>query len=666
MKIIPVLAVFFLLPGMLLSAQPARNRLPEKELAFFREKIDSLPVMIARGEARSPEHFCRFPGHRQYYIKDDREGYINTVTEQALHVNGVRKSEYIRMYVLNKLANDFYSNREYDSATRCWQEALAIARAQGFILDELHVLRPSLNNNYFLSGDYTHAMEISSDGLANAEKIGDTNRIAHFTNVIGYIHLRQKNFDAATQYYQRFLLLSERWADTFTVVTAWCNLADLALAKQQYDTAISCLRRAIAAFQSLKDSSYYTPPERRAFFAGKLAEAFQLKGDCRGALRYALEAIAMTGLTNAGFNKYDVAGYYIRAGSIYNCLQLPDSALHFLRSGWQMARQIIHRENLRDASRQLAIAFSQKRIFDSAYAYQAFYTLLKDSLDNESNRQEILQREAQLKIEEGKKLQQAALEKQKRWRNIILGSAVFTFITLGFLYNRRRLRQKNQYQRELNRQQNELFNAIAAAQDQERKRIAEDIHDSLGSILSAAKLKLSALQDEQPGFSGPSQNWKTILELLDEASAELRNISHNIMPATLSKLGLVAALKNLVSQLSSHSGIQFHFTSHEMEKRLDEQTEMSIYRIILELINNSIKHAGATRVTVQLIRHPGYINLSVEDNGQGFNYEKALQAKKGIGLGNIRSRVGYLEGKMDVDSVPGHGTTVIIDIPYPR
>ncbi len=332
-----------------------------------------------------------------------------------------------------------------------------------------------------------------------------------------------------------------------------------------------------------------------------------------------------------------------------------------------IAKQIIHREFIRDASEQLAIAFAQKKLFDSAYAYHSLFSQLKDSINSETNQQEILQREASLKIQQQKELQQAAIEKQKLWRNIILGIAFFSLITLGFLYNRYRLRQKNRYQQQLNIQQNELFNAIAVTQDQERKRIAEDIHDSLGSILSAAKLKLSALKEEQVMLSDlQAGNWQVTLQLLDEASAELRNISHNIMPATLSKLGLVAALKNLLSTISSSSGMHLSFSSHDFENRIEEYAEMSIYRIVLELITNIVKHAEASKVTVQLIKYPDSINLSVEDNGRGYNYEEALQAKKGIGLGNILSRVEYLNGKIDVDTMPGRGTAVIIDFPYSK
>lgn len=243
--------------------------------------------------------------------------------------------------------------------------------------------------------------------------------------------------------------------------------------------------------------------------------------------------------------------------------------------------------------------------------------------------------------------------------------SVLMLLIVIFLYNRYQLKQKNRYQRELNRQHVELFNAIAAAQEQERKRIAQDIHDSLGSVLSAAKLKLVETKELKPEL-GKDEKFISSINLLDEASAELRSISHNIMPATLSKLGLLPALKNLSEKISSAKGLQVHFSAHEFESRLDEQTEISIYRIVLELINNILKHASASKALVQLVRHPDSINITVEDNGKGFDFQKVLAEKKGIGLGNIHSRVEYMKGILDVDTLQGRGTTVIIDIPLER
>jgi signal transduction histidine kinase len=126
---------------------------------------------------------------------------------------------------------------------------------------------------------------------------------------------------------------------------------------------------------------------------------------------------------------------------------------------------------------------------------------------------------------------------------------------------------------------------------------------------------------------------------------------------------LVPALKNLINKISSSKGLQVQFLTHELNSRLDEQTEISIYRIILELINNIVKHANATKATVQLIKYPDYINITIEDNGKGFDVSKINDEKTGIGLGNVAARVNYLKGKIEIDTRPGKGTTIVIDIP---
>ncbi|MEO6612312.1 MAG: sensor histidine kinase [Chitinophagaceae bacterium] len=662
MKLTFFLVLLFLscnaVQAQLVSKKPQHER-----VKFYRKMIDSLPVFIASGITTAPniKRQCHTPGHIQYF----HSKYGAYLSGRALNLREEEKDAFARTYSFYDQSIEFYNQQDYRRSNYYCQQALETAIAHNFSFEELHLCRPSLNNSYFLSGDYTNAMKISSAGLSKAGQIKDTNRMAHFNNVIGYIHMRQKNFVEAGQYFQLNLQLCRSLNDTLSEAGALCNLSELCIARGQYDKAIFFLQAADQTYRSMKDVSFFTPKEREAYVSNKMAEAYKLKGACRQALAFALNATFIAGQQLGGMNLYDEASYYINTGAIYNCLHNPDSAVFFLRQGIRVAKSIIHREYIRDAAEQLAIAFAGQKIFDSAYLYHSLFARLKDSINAETSQQEILQREASLKIEQQRQLQQSAMEQQKLWRNIIIGTSIFALVTLVFLYNRYRLRQKNRYQQEMNRQQNELFNAIAATQDQERKRIAEDIHDSLGSILSAAKLKLSALKESQPAMNVDQlENYQVAMQLLDEASGELRNISHNIMPATLSKLGLIAALRNLINHITSQAGIQIHFSSHGFEQRLDEHTEMSIYRIVLELINNIIKHAEASKVTVQMIRHPDYINLSVEDNGRGFDYENALKIKKGIGLGNIISRVEYLKGGIDVDTLPGRGTTVIIDIPY--
>ena len=300
----------------------------------------------------------------------------------------------------------------------------------------------------------------------------------------------------------------------------------------------------------------------------------------------------------------------------------------------------------------------------------ALYTLTGFQQENDSARNNYVAEEVNSKNDEiGKLKKEAIIRERKFGEESILRNILFVFIiviicSFFLLYHKYQLKQYNKYQIKINEQQNELFTAIISIQDNERKRIAEDLHDGLGSILSAAKLNLTRLQDEPMTLSEIQENkYQSSISMLDEAIVELRNISHNIMPASLSKLGLVVALKNLFDTISSHSGLLINFTSHAINQRFNESSEINIYRIILELINNIVKHASAKEVTVQLIQYPEYINIAIEDNGKGFNYGQAKSNKKGIGLTNISSRVDFMKGKLDIDSAEGRGTTVFIEIP---
>lgn len=655
-KYLFLLKAFFFF-SIAVTAQTGGFTIPKEKFLFFKQGLDSMSVYLQKGGVRKYP-VCRLDAHASCYL----EKMNRTFSGAALTLPDKLRNSYINMYAISEMANDYYLKKDYDSASWYWYRALDTAIAYGFGAEELHNLRMALNNNYFLQGDYTGAMRISAEGLAKAEQLGDVNRMAHFNNVIGYIYMKLGDTTKSGLYFGNHLDNAKSINDSFEVAHALYNLGDLAITEKKFDEAIRYFTQALDAYAAIRVPGIFDRQERTAFVSNKLAQCWKLKGDLARALQYIRPSLAVTNM-RASVNPYDKADFFINAGDIYNRMLKTDSALILLRKGLDIADEISHREFKRDAFEQLALVFSQKKMYDSAFFYQQLFSKLKDSIANEISSEEIYQRDADLQIERQQQVQKIALERQKLWRNIIIGTGILLLLIVVFLYNRYQLKQKNRYQRELNRQQVELFNAIAATQEQERKRIAQDIHDSLGSVLSAAKLKLAEAKELRPEFAA-DEKFITGINLLDEASAELRNISHNIMPATLSKLGLVPALKNLSEKMSSGKGLQVSFSAHEFDSRLEEQTEISIYRIILELINNIVKHASASRATVQLVKYPDNINITVEDNGKGFDYPKTLQEKKGIGLGNIQSRLEYMKGTIDIDTLPGRGTTVIIDIPF--
>lgn len=557
-------------------------------------------------------------------------------------------------------------NKDYKTAINYYKQALDFADANTYNSNE-NIYFPNLLNLYFYLGDYPNAMETISREMAIAEKMNDKRGIAHCNNILGYIYFKQENFSESEKYYDLYIQKTKDLKDSGLLAHALGEVSDVYTQEKKYTRSIDVLLKAIKICDQLllnpgaskSNLTLGMIPQYKAKALYRLGKNYKLTRELPKALEYSLSAVKLA-VANR-YSRYDIASYYINSGDVYKELKEFKKAIDYLQYGFNLAKDIQHRENTRDAAEYLSQTYASLQQYDSAFYFYQIYTGLKDSIVNNETKMKIAG--IQGKYDIAQKDEQIA--RQEQIRNILIGSFIFLLILMLLLYNSYRLKQKNKYQQEINRQQNELFNAIVTTQDQERKRIAQDIHDSLGSVLSAAKLKLSSL-DESKKLLTPDQleKYQTSLDLLDEASTELRNISHNIMPATLSKLGLEAALQNLIDKIAAHSKMQINFTAHGFEGRLEETTEMSIYRIILELLNNIVKHADAEKVSIQIIKYPAYINLMIEDNGKGFDYSKAFEENKGIGLGNILSRVEYMNGSMEIDSATGKGTTVIIEIPY--
>jgi two-component system, NarL family, sensor kinase len=530
------------------------------------------------------------------------------------------------------------------------------------LTEQVHEVYINILNLCFYLADFATAMRYATDGLNLAERSGDRKRIAHYESLTGFIHLRQNNPASAEKYYRKNLSYAISMADTLAIADAYTSLAECDLATGKFTRALTYLKLSLGIYQGLHAKNRLSKVDRIPYTFFKIGYCFGAQNQTDSAMKYVLKSLYYTKIFPC--NLYDIAQYKIYAGNLYVTKGSYREAEKILHEGLQLSIAIDHKENIRDAFLYLQQLFVKSKKFDSAYHYNILYTGLKDSIANEITAREIEQIETTYALEkkdnriklleQEKKLQEARIKRQLLWRNLLIVITVLIMILIVFLLNRNYLRRKNRLQQEINARQNEIFNISATVQDHERKRIAQDLHDGMGTLLSAAKLRLSALQDQQVPVND------TIV-LVDDAISELRNISHNLMPATLSKLGLVAALQNHFEKIRNLAHLQINLVVHGFTERIVEEKEMILYRIILELVNNVVKHADATVLTVQLIKYPGEIMLTVEDNGSGFS-ENALY-KSGIGLSNIRSRIAYLEGNIRIDTNEDAGTTVIVDVP---
>lgn len=209
----------------------------------------------------------------------------------------------------------------------------------------------------------------------------------------------------------------------------------------------------------------------------------------------------------------------------------------------------------------------------------------------------------------------------------------------------------------------EATHARLESEEATRTRIGKELHDGLGSMLSTVKLYYSSVEEKIGNLQEESkERYQKANLLLDQACEQVRSISHEMMSAFLLKFGLKAQLESFAETIRDSGQLEVELATHGLKDRLDSKLEFNIYRIVQELVNNVIKHAGASKISIQVNRFESMVNIMVEDNGKGFDPEEATN-KEGVGLKNIRSRVHDLDGTTDFESAKGKGTSVSIDIP---
>ena len=317
-----------------------------------------------------------------------------------------------------------------------------------------------------------------------------------------------------------------------------------------------------------------------------------------------------------------------------------------------------------ESLKELSKAYSRVGDYKNAYETRVEYMRLNDSLFSSNSAKEISELNVKFQTSEKEKkiAEQNLLIANK---NIRLRNLLFTLIAAGLLisllvalyFQRRKTFQQSLIT--LKKEQDiSLLKALMTGEEKERSRLARELHDGLGGILAAAQMQVSNV--ETNGQEEELIKKQKATELVRQAATESRRIAHNLLPETLLRYGLDEALKEYSKSITESKLIQLDYESVGMQENLDQSAGLSIYRIIQELVNNIIKHSGATEALVQLQREGEKLSITVEDNGKGFSPQQ--NGKTGIGLSNIRSRVSYLNGSLDIRSEEQKGTSVYIEI----
>ncbi len=510
-----------------------------------------------------------------------------------------------------------YFKGKYDVAAKNYYESVVILEKA----NEKRKLAPvynELGKLYRKTRDLDKAMENYDKAASIFKQLKDTGGISMILNESGVVYEYKADYKEALNRYNSSLVLAEKKGDSLSVSYSVSNIAGIYVIEKKYEEAEKNLLRALNIRRFLKDS-------------------FAI------ALTYSDLGVAMNGKGD-----YDKASSYLQMSN-------------------KMAEALQYVELQSNNYNELASVAQRKGRYQEAYEYFLKRSYLRDSLYAMEKTKQIA--ELNTKYESAKKEQQIQQQHSRlRMQNFLFigigGLILLTGLLIYSQYRRNKLRQETKMKTELMKQQEIAVKAVIEAEENERQRIAKDLHDGVGQMMSAAKMNLSAFESEiKFATEEQKQSLEKVIQLVDESCKEVRTVSHIMMPNALLKNNLAAAIHDFVNKLNNKT-LQAHVNTVGLDERMDSNIETVLYRVIQECVHNAIKHAGATTLDISLIRDKDGISGTIEDNGKGFDVADK-ENFEGIGLKNITTRIEYLKGTVDFDTAPGRGTVVAFNVPNP-
>jgi len=592
---------------------------------------------------------------------DSATWYFNEakrLAQKANHQRGVAAYASHQIVVLN-------NRGAFKEALEAAREALEIYKKIG---DKKELAGANLNvgSGWHYLADFPLAAEYYLIAKKLADEIGDRRLQRITNNNLASVFIELKEYAKGKQYAEASLQIAKELKNDYAISSSSYNIATADMHLGRYNEALSL-------YKDILDIGLRTEDD-----------VVQLDGwlgmaDAYSAMRRVAEAKekfrkVITVSTAKNMPEYRMYANMGMADLLLKNKQYA-TAQSYINDGMALAEKQGSRMELKDLYLKKADMHEQLGELALALEYRKKFENLNDTLLGEKNRTIIANLEAKYEFEKKEvtiqrlkyenELNTLTISRKNTWNYLLVGSAV-TIIILSLLsYRNYRNRQKLQMQR-INELETEkqlaATEAVLKGEEQERTRLAKDLHDGLGGMLSGIKYSLHTMKGNLIMTPENAQAFERSIDMLDSSIAEMRRVAHNMMPEALLKFGLDTALKDFCNDINQSGALNVTYQSIGMEGVTVEQTKsVTVYRIVQELLNNAIKHASAKNALVQLTQNNGELFITVEDDGKGFD-TSILKGSKGIGWSNIQNRIEFLKGKWDVKSKAGEGTSVNIVI----
>lgn len=505
---------------------------------------------------------------------------------------------------------------------------------------------------YLNQAKYADAIRYYIGALRYLDTLNDQGQVAVTQHCIGIAYYLLKNYRLSLSYYAASIATEKKSGKPVMLGYSYNGMGAAFKELNNYDSALYYLQQGREVATKNADKALMSS------VLSNIGAIYGQQAKTTEALEYLDKALA---LQNALGDKRGIAETSIAAGDVYVKLKNYGKAIQYYDAAKGIASAIGLNDILKEAWKGLSSAYAGLGNYKASLEAYSQYASIKDSLYTKESTAQIAEMQTRYNTEKKEQdnrllqkendIKALQLAKERNKEYLLLAIFILALFTAAVYYNRYRLRQKN-----ILLQERELrAHAVFRAQEDEKTRLSKHLHDGVGALLSLAKLNISGIEPD----AANEKLLNSTKKLVGDAITEVRGISHELMPGTLAKAGLRAALDEMLEQLSTGNTLKARL-SYDLHQKIAPSAELNIYRIVQEACNNIIKHAEARNIEVMLRQDAGRLSLKVTDDGRGFDKD-AL--KTGNGLNNIYSRADIMKATVSISTNQGQGTVLDILIP---
>jgi signal transduction histidine kinase len=559
------------------------------------------------------------------------------------------------------LAYTYAANAEETGAILFYKKALSHLRKTN---DQLMIAKCLLNlgNCIEATGDYPAATKLALEAVGMMENTPHKAMLARAYASVGSTFYNVDNYPKALEYFNKSLPIARELKDTSRMLFVLYVMSATLSSQEKIPEAMVYAKEAIKAATAYgKNDQLHIAHQSMADLLCRINDGKKAIPHAQLSLQYANESGAM----------HHILPATIILGEAYGKAGMPQKQVFYLQQAQKISQENNVLSSLNLIYKGLSEAYEKMANYKNAHNYYKKYIAGRDTIEGEITKKHIAELDVQYQTAQKEKIivqknldmakKEVQLQKSKQVSLYGIGAAVVALMVALLVFfhfkNKRKLDHK---QLQTMRQEKEihLLQAVMQGEEKERSRIAKDLHDGVAGMLAAVKMHFTSIALHVGGVL-QTEGYQQGIHLLDEASQEVRKTSHNLMPEVLLQHGLDEAVRRYCNNVTNTSKLMIQYDSIGEMGRFMDSFELSVYRIVQELLNNIVKHSKASEAVVQITFQAKLLSITIEDNGIGLG--KDHHQKDGTGLKSLQTRVKAMNGKIEFDSTLGQGLNAYLE-----